>query len=131
MLPYKKQLKDAARKLRTNPTDAERKLWRQLCRKQVGGFQFYRQKPVGRYIVDFYCSKLKLVIEVDGGQHFEEKQILYDKERTTFLAGLGLKVLRFSNLDVLKNMDGVMRTIIAEVGDSGSSLGKREAGRDL
>ncbi len=88
----------------------------------MGGFQFYRQKPVGRYIVDFYCSKLKLVIEVDGGQHFEEKQIWYDKERTAFLAGLGLKVLRFSNLDVFNNMDGVMRIIIAEVSDSGPSL---------
>lgn len=88
----------------------------------MGGFQFYRQKTIGRYIVDFYCAKLQLVIEVDGGQHFEEKQLLYDKERTVFLAGLGLKVLRFSNLDVLKNMDGVMRTIVAELGNSGPSL---------
>ncbi len=122
MLPYKKQLKNTARNMRNNPTDAEKKLWRMLRGKQVNGFQFYRQKTIGRYIVDFYCAKLNLVIEVDGGGHFEETQMQADKERTVFLVGMGLNVLRFSNLDVLKNMDGVMRTIFDKARGGNPSL---------
>jgi very-short-patch-repair endonuclease len=85
MLNYQKKLKPNARILRKNSTDAERKLWSHIRRKYFCNVQFYRQKPIGRYIVDFYAPSVKLVIEVDGGQHFEQKHLLYDKSRDTYL----------------------------------------------
>jgi very-short-patch-repair endonuclease len=80
-----------------------------------GGFrraQFYRQKPRGNFIVDFYCPAALLVIEVDGGQHYEENGMIRDSLRDDYLESLGLYVLRFSNLDVLGNMDGVIAAIV-------------------
>jgi very-short-patch-repair endonuclease len=96
-------------------TDAESKLWSRIRRKQIPGIQFYRQKVIGPYIVDFFCHKAKLVIEVDGGQHFEPAGLKMDEHRDEYLKNLGLNVLRFNNLDVLKNMDGVLRMIWEEV----------------
>ncbi len=80
-------------------TDAEVKLWQQLRMRQVAGVKFLRQRPIGNYIVDFYTPEAKLVIEVDGGQHFEEEGLEYDDVRDAFLEGHGLKVIRFSNVD--------------------------------
>ena len=111
MLYYDQNLKKNARTLRRNQTDAERLLWSRLRRKQLSQVQFYRQKPVGKYIVDFYAPSKKLVIEVDGAQHFEEKHLLYDMERSHFLMGMGLKVLRFDNLQVLRSIEVVMEVI--------------------
>jgi very-short-patch-repair endonuclease len=112
MLPRDKKLKQPARVLRKNLTDAERKLWSKIRRKQLEGFLFYRQKVIGRYIVDFYCHQAKLVIEVDGGQHYTDAGIRKDSRRDSFLKGLGLHVLRFNDLDVLKNCDGVVMNIM-------------------
>ncbi|MGD1118473.1 MAG: DUF559 domain-containing protein, partial [Dehalococcoidales bacterium] len=81
MEPYSKKLKERSRQLRDNMTDAERSLWSKLRMRQLQGLIFYRQKPIGGYIVDFYCPKAKLVIEVDGGQHFTAEGVEYDKAR--------------------------------------------------
>ena len=102
---------ETARRLRKNPTEAEKRLWYHLRRKQLDGFRFRRQRPIGRYIVDFTCLEASLIIEVDGGQHaFRSEQ---DYERTRFLEAQGFRVMRFWNNDVLENTDGVLETIRA------------------
>ena len=92
-------------------TDAERALWSNLRRKQLNDRIFYRQKNIGSYIVDFYCPSAKLIIELDGGQHYSAKGREKDEARDKFLVNLGFKVLRFSDLDVLKDMDGVLAVL--------------------
>lgn len=111
MLPYNKELKQFSQKLRKNMTDAERRLWSRIRGKQLRNLQFYRQKPIGDYIVDFYCPKAKLVIELDGGQHYTEAGKEKDSVRDEYLAGEGLQVLRFSDGDVLTRIDGVLEKI--------------------
>ena len=100
-----------ARVLRKNMTDAERFLWSKIRRKQLKEFQFYRQKNIGDYIVDFYCPAAKLIVEIDGGQHYSEENIVKDEVRDKFLSDLGFRVLRFSNSDVFKNIEGVVEEI--------------------
>ena len=111
MLPYDKHLKAISQHLRINMTDAENRLWSKLRRKQLKGYQFYRQKIIEKYIVDFYCPKANLVIEVDGGQHYSETGKAKDRARDDVLIGMGIKVLRFSDRDVFENIGGVMETI--------------------
>ena len=111
MLRYKSNLKLNARRLRKEMTDSERKLWSRLRGKQVLGIQFYRQKPIGNYIVDFYAPKVKIVIEVDGSQHVEKINKIKDAARDKFLKSQGLDVLRFNNLQVLKEIDSVGEVI--------------------
>jgi very-short-patch-repair endonuclease len=111
MRPYNRNLKPPSRELRKNMTEAERLLWSRVRSKQLKGMQFYRQKPLGNYIVDFYCPAASLVIEVDGGQHYSSEGIEKDTVRDRYLAELGLKVLRFSNIEVLKNIDAVVQNI--------------------
>ena len=106
-MKYRKDLKDKARVLRTNQTGAEKKLWGCLRKKRFLGLQFYRQRPIGSYIVDFYCPKISLVIEVDGCQHHEERKE-YDERRTVYLEELGLNILRVDNIDVNNNLSGVL-----------------------
>jgi very-short-patch-repair endonuclease len=108
---YNQQLKQYSRTLKTNMTDAEQLLWHQLRRKQIYGLQFYRQKPLLSYIVDFYCPAAKLVIELDGSQHFEADHINKDQNRDAALAYLGLQVLRFNNRQVLLEMPAVLEVI--------------------
>ena len=115
MLRYGKNLKVSSRQLRKQMTDAERLLWYKIRRKQIKNSQFYRQKPIGNYIIDFFCPKSKLVVEIDGGQHYEIKSEKQDKIRDAHLKRLGLKVLRFQNIDVLKNIDSVIMKIWDEV----------------
>ena len=115
MLIYNKHLKQYSRELRKNMTDAERKLWSNIRMKQMKGFQFYRQRVIGNYIVDFYCPKAKLVIEVDGGQHFSDEILKADKRRDQYLENNGLKVLRFTDIDVLTNIEGVFEVILDNV----------------
>ena len=112
MLPYNKKLKSPSRELRARMTDAEIALWAKLRRKQLHNLQFYRQKPLGQFIVDFYCPAARLVIELDGGQHYTEEGSARDRRRDAALNDMGLRVLRFSNLDVLGNMDGVLAEIV-------------------
>ena len=111
MLPYNKNLKQLARELRKNMTDAERRLWSKIRRKQLKQYQFYRQKNLGEYIVDFYCPAAKLIVEIDGGQHYSNQYRAKDKARDKFLNNLGFRVLRFSNNDALKNIEEVVDTI--------------------
>jgi very-short-patch-repair endonuclease len=111
MLQYDKKLKPFSQKLRTTMTDAEILLWSRIKGKQLKGMQFYRQKIIGRYIADFYCAAAKLVIEVDGGQHYTNDGRTRDAIRDTYMNSLGLKVVRFSDTDVLKNIDGVVEHI--------------------
>lgn len=111
MIPYNKNLKPLSQHLRTECTDSERKLWSHLRGKQLDGIQFYRQKIIGNYIVDFYAPKMNLVIEVDGEQHLEVENLEKDRMRDEFLWKQGLTVLRFSNFQVLQEMEGVLRII--------------------
>jgi very-short-patch-repair endonuclease len=115
MLEYSSNLKEPSRELRKNMTEAEKILWLRLRRKQVRGVQFYRQKPIGRYIVDFYAPAAKLVVEVDGAQHKEAEHMKRDAERDLCLAGEGLLVMRFDNLQVLRETDGVIETIAVAI----------------
>jgi len=112
MLPYNGNLKQYSRQLRENMTDAERQLWSKIRMKQLKGCHFYRQKPIGDYIVDFFCPRAKLVIEVDGSHHLVGESIEYDRIRDEYLSGFGLRVLRFTNTDVLTRIEGVVDSII-------------------
>ena len=111
MLHYDKQLKIFSQQLRKNSTDAEKYLWSRLRGKQLKGYQFYRQKGIGHYIVDFYCPKAGLEIELDGGQHYEETDKEKDRVRDDVLKRTGLRVLRFSDREVFENIDAVMERI--------------------
>ena len=111
MQPYNKYLKLPSRDLRNNMTDAEQMLWQRLRRKQILGLQFYRQKPILNFIVDFYCSAASLVIECDGGQHFSVEGLEADRVRDQALSELGLVVLRFSNRQILTETDAVVERI--------------------
>ena len=115
MIPYNKKLKIISRELRDNMTDAERHLWSKLRMKQLKGYQFYRQKPIGDYIVDFYCPRAKLVIEIDGSHHFVGETIEYDRIRDAYISSLGLRVLRFTNMEISNNIDGVIDNILENV----------------
>jgi len=112
MLPYNENLKQPSRQLRENMTDAEKHLWAKIRMKQLKRYQFYRQKPIGDYIVDFFCPRAKLVVEVDGSQHFSDEMTEYDQIRDEYLNSLGLRVLRFTNTEVLINIKGVVESII-------------------
>ena len=111
MLNYDKTLKPLSQSLRNNMTGAEILLWSKLRRKQLKGCQFYRQKIIARYIVDFYCPAALLVIELDGGQHYVEPGLTKDGTRDARLRDMGIKVLRFSDRDVLQNLEGVLERI--------------------
>jgi len=111
MLKYNPQLKPKARALRITLTDAEQRLWQRLRRKQILGVQFYRQKPIGNYIVDFYAPAARLVVEVDGSHHFNLAQAKHDRQRSAFLAQQHLTVLRFDDRQVLLQPELVIEEI--------------------
>ncbi len=92
-------------------TEAEQVLWSKIRRKQLKGYQFYRQKIIGNYIVDFYCPKAKFIIELDGGGHYSNEGIKHDRKRDAYFRALGLEVLRFSDSEVFKNLKGILETI--------------------
>ena len=105
MKTYNPLLIERAQTMRREMTAAERRLWYDCLRHLP--VKFRRQRPVGRFIVDFYAPSAKLVIEVDGDSHFDDQGIAYDRERTAFLQGLGMTVVRFTNDEVLQQLDGV------------------------
>lgn len=107
--------KDLRQQLRKKSTEAELKLWRELRNFNVKGYKFYRQYNVGRYILDFYCHKKQLCIELDGCQHATPEGSEYDIQRTAFLNSKGIKVLRFWNNEVFKNLEGVCKRILEEL----------------
>ena len=111
MVYYNKQLKHIARVLRKNMTQSELLLWSRIRRKQLLDRQFYRQKIIGNYIVDFYCPSAKLIVQVDGSQHLTEQGLSADREQDNEMKKFGLKVLRFSSVEVLSNTDGVVTEI--------------------
>ena len=121
MLPYNRNLKQPSRQLRADMTEPERYLWAKIRRKQLKGYQFYRQKPIGDYIVDFYCPRAKLVVEVDGGHHSSDEAAKNDRTRDEYLGSLDLRVLRFANAEVLRNIEGVVESIEGEVGIPGDN----------
>ena len=98
-----------ARELRKQGTPAEIKLWQSLSKRQLHGFKFSRQIPIGPYFADFLCRSAKLVVEVDGPSH--DVQVEYDCARTELIEGQGYRVIRFSNMDVLQNLEDVLATI--------------------
>lgn len=100
-----------AKNLRKRTTEAENLLWRRLRGKQIEGFKFRRQEPIGSYIVDFVCFEKKIIVELDGSQHAQEVQKENDSERTEWLEKEGFKVLRFWNNEVSGNIEGVLETI--------------------
>lgn len=112
-LPYNGDLIKYAKELRKNATPWERKLWHYFLKDYSVRFQ--RQKVIGNYIVDFYCSKARVAIELDGGGHFAEDKIKYDNDRMEELKKQGVKVIRFYNIDVDKNFYEVCSQIDREV----------------
>ena len=104
-----------ARHLRRELTEAERKLWYALRAHRLAGLSFRRQTPCGPFIVDFLCADARLVVEVDGATHSTEDEIVYDKRRDAWFAANGYRVLRVTNDDVYRNLDGVCETILAWV----------------
>ena len=109
-----------AKELRKNMTKEERHLWYDFLKTYP--VRFLRQKVLGRYIADFYCAKANVVIELDGSQHYEDEGLVNDKKRTEYLEQYGIKVVRISNLDVLKNFEGVCMYIDNAVKQSLSQL---------
>jgi very-short-patch-repair endonuclease len=108
-LPYDHNLIELARQMRKNPTPAERKLWEEYLHNLP--VKILRQKPIDRFIVDFYCASAKLAIELDGQQHYTEEGMTYDAERSAVLEGYGIKVIRFSNHDVMNDFDRICKQI--------------------
>ncbi|MBP3337255.1 MAG: endonuclease domain-containing protein [Clostridia bacterium] len=109
-----------AKKLRKNMTKEERHLWYDFLRNYPE--KFTRQKVLGKYIADFYCAKADVVIELDGSQHYEDEGLINDEKRTEYLKQFGIKVIRISNLDVLKNFEGVCMLVDNAVKQSLSQL---------
>ena len=99
------ELKERARKMRNNPTEPEKRLWRHLSNGQLGGFKFRRQEVIGRAIADFYCPAADLIIEVDGETHADVER---DRRRDAYLGGFGIAVLHVTNQDVMRNVEGVL-----------------------
>jgi very-short-patch-repair endonuclease len=112
-LRYRDSLTWAARKNRKNETKAEEKLWNEVLRRKQTGYKFVRQKPIDRFVVDFYCSELSLAIEVDGGSHKKKKE--RDKARDDFLRVCGIKTIRFTNEEILGDIKKVKIILINEL----------------
>jgi len=108
-LPYNPNLKDKAKALRKAGNLAEVLFWNQVKRKKLMGLDFHRQKIIGNYIVDFYCPELNMVIEIDGASHLNK--IEYDKKRESYLKSLGLEIIHYNDLDVKKNLNGVIEDL--------------------
>ncbi|MBO6623112.1 MAG: endonuclease domain-containing protein [Balneola sp.] len=111
IIPYNPALKELARKLRNNATKAERVLWHSLSGKQCLGYDFHRQKPIGNYIVDFFCQELMLAIEVDGVSHNQESVQIKDRQKEEFLNSIGIDVLRFQDSDIYPENRDALRAI--------------------
>ena len=113
-VPYNKALTDKARQNRKNPTPAERKLWLEVLRhERLNQLKFTRQKPLGDYIVDFYCAERLLAIEIDGDSHDARQQ--QDETRTRRLNALGIEVVRYTNAEIMNNVEGVYQNLLKRV----------------
>ena len=112
-LQYNKKLVPRAKELRRDMTKHEKHLWYDFLSKFP--LRFQRQKTIGSFIVDFYCHEAKLIIELDGSQHYTEEALGYDRERTNILNGYGLNVMRYTNFEIEHNFDEVCKVIAGEV----------------
>jgi len=119
-LPYNPDLKKHARMMRNNSTKGEIKFWCELLRNKKSGYQFYRQKSILNYIVDFYCAKLKLVVEIDGTSHIDKEG--YDKSRDENLKTLGLKILRYDDLQVIYNFEMIEKQFHIDINTRAKEL---------
>ena len=117
---HNKNIVPFAKELRKNMTKEERHLWYDFLREYP--VKFTRQKVLGKYIADFYCAKASIVIELDGSQHYEDFGLLNDEKRTEYLEQYGIRVIRLSNVDVLKNFEGVCMHIDNAIRQSLSQL---------
>jgi very-short-patch-repair endonuclease len=109
IIPYNPKLKEKARHLRNNSTFTEIMLWQQIKGKQIKGYDFHRQKPLDQFIVDFFCNELMLAIEVDGESHYGNEE--HDKKRQKRLEEFGISFLRFDDMEIRHNLDGVIKRI--------------------
>jgi len=109
IIPYNPALKEKARKLRNNSTFTEILLWNYVKRKQMKGYDFHRQRPIDNYIIDFFCNELYLAIEIDGESHYGNES--KDERRQKKLEKLGVQFLRFDDLEVVHNLEGVLKRI--------------------
>ena len=114
MINTKPEIKERRKELRNNMTAEEKIIWKYIKNNQLG-VKFRRQHSIDYYIADFYCSELKIVIEIDGSQHYSEDGIEYDMEREEFMKSIGIRTIRFSNYDVLNNIEGVVEKIKEEI----------------
>ncbi|HEV8717637.1 MAG TPA: DUF559 domain-containing protein [Candidatus Binatia bacterium] len=121
-------LRDRARRLRSNQTEAERKLWTRLRFRQLENAQFRRQHPIGRFITDFCCMEHGLVVELDGSQHAMQEEA--DQRRSAFLSQQGYRVIRFGDHEVMENIDGVLQRISEELGNPHPSPLPQGEGKD-
>ena len=110
-IPYNPKLKEIARTLRNNSTLGEILLWKKLRNKQMLGYDFHRQKPIDRFVVDFFCPKLNLAVEIDGGTHENDEAFVKDKDRQEHLENMGIRFLRFKESEVRHKMDWVLNVI--------------------
>ncbi len=119
--PLMPTIKQFARELRQRQTDAEQLLWSLLRGRRLGGFKFRRQHPFRGYILDFYCEEIRLVVELDGGQHNTEQGKSYDSRRSDLLRQEGIRVLRFWNHEVLTETESILEVIWAALHDQPNS----------
>ena len=123
IIPYEPHLKDLARELRRRSTLAEILLWRQLKGKRMLGYDFDRQKPIDHYILDFFCAKLKLAIEIDGESHWQIGE--EDRKRQSRLEELGIRLLRFPDIMVKRDMKNVLNSIQAWIEENAEKPSSR------
>ena len=121
MLHNKPLLKSRRQELRNNATPAEKLLWNVLQHSNLGGYKFRRQHSVGPYILDFYCPAAKLAVELDGDSHFTDEAMEYDRQRTDYLNGLNIRVIRFLNTEVYNNLQEVCEKILENLTTPGPS----------
>lgn len=121
---YLKELRLLARKNRNNPTEAEKIIWEKVLRDKRTDYIFLRQKPIDRFIADFYCSELNIVVEIDGGSHNTKKG--YDEARDLFLKHVGIKTIRFKNDEVLNNINLVRQKIVVSLVKGRSGKAERD-----
>lgn len=114
-LHNKIELTSKRKQLRNNATQAEKLLWYELKKSQLAGRKFRRQHSIGKYILDFYCPEERLAIELDGGQHEDDKQKVHDEVRTEYLNNLRISVIRFKNTDIIFGRDLVVKKILEKI----------------
>ncbi len=119
-------LKQRRKELRRNQTEAEKAFWARVRNRQFHGLRFFRQHSVGPYVLDFYCPKMNIAVELDGGQHMMDERRQYDAARSAYLKAHKIEVLRFWNNDVLQNISGVLESMEAYITPSSLPLPQGE-----